>query len=410
MKKYVILIFFLIFFLNWSFGQEKPYVLIVSFDGFRHDYVERFDLPNFKGFINEGSQAEALIPSFPSKTFPNHYAIITGLYPGHNGLVDNQFYDIKRKEFFTMREREKVTDKYYYGGVPLWTLAQQHGMKTASYFWVGSESPTEGDHPDYYYTYDESVPFETRVTKVAEWLKLPEMERPQFITLYFSSPDHESHGFGPLSEEARLAAVRMDSLLGMLMTQIEKIDLPVNTLLVSDHGMKELTFRDETFIFLDEIMDLKNKSIIWSNGGTQTHIYTKSKDQADSLFEVIKAKQKHFTVLRKSQYKEEWNFDHYRSGDLMLTADPGFYIYERNRKHLMKKQELGTKMGVHGYDPLMEPDMHGIFYAKGPNVQNGVVLPPFQNIHIYPFIAQILGLEVPSIDGEAEVLNPILKK
>lgn len=407
-KSRVILL--ILFWIVASAHAQTPYVVLVSFDGFRHDYVEQYDLPNFKAFINAGSRAEGLIPSFPSKTFPNHYTIVTGLYPGHHGLVDNQFYDNKRKETYSLSNRKRVTDPYYYGGIPLWTLVQQNGMKSASYFWVGSEIPDDGHHPDYYFPYDESVPFEKRVDKVIEWLRLPEQDRPHFITLYFSSPDHEGHDFGPNSVQANKALQRMDSLLGKLMKGVKSTALPVNIILVSDHGMKELEMKSDTFIFLDELFSLKDSSLKVVNGGTQTHIYTSNSNQTDSLYSILKSRESNYKVFRKSDFKPAWNYDHYRAGNLLILANPGYYIRESGREKYMAKQKQGSKFGVHGYDPDEVEEMRGIFYAQGPNIKSGVVVPAFCNIHIYPLIAEILNLPLPEIDGKREVLQSIYQK
>lgn len=397
-------------FLVWvgfSCHGQQSYVILVSFDGFRHDYVERYDLPNFKKFIKKGSAAQALIPSFPSKTFPNHYTIVTGLYPGNHGLVDNTFYDRIRNTVYSMSQREKVQDPYYYGGLPLWRLVQQHGMKSASYFWVGSEIPMDGLHPDYFYQYDGSVPFESRIDKVLEWLALPEIDRPRFITLYFSSPDHEAHEFGPVSPETRNAVHRADSLLGKLMNGLEKIELPVNVILVSDHGMREMEMKWETFIFLDEVIDTHSKKIEVVSSGTQTHIYTTHELQADSLYAAIKEREKNFKVLKKPDYKASWHYDHPRTGDLMLIAEPGYYFRDRGNDRFEQEGDI-KKFGVHGYDPYLVKDMWGIFYANGPNVKQGLTIPAFHNVHIYPFIAKILGVPVPDgIDGKEEVLFSI---
>ena len=170
--------------------QAAPYVILISFDGFRYDYVNNYNPPNFKAFIAKGSQAEAIIPSFPSKTFPNHYSLVTGLMPGHHGLVDNQFYDAPRNEWYGMRDKQRVSDPYYYGGVPLWQLAKENGMKSASFFWVGSELSDERRRPDYYFPFDDKIPPKVRINQALNWLKLSESERPHLITLYFSFPDH----------------------------------------------------------------------------------------------------------------------------------------------------------------------------------------------------------------------------
>lgn len=391
-------------------AQDTPYVIMVSFDGFRHDYVARYDLPNFRAFLERGSQARGLLPSFPSKTFPNHYSLVTGLYPGHHGLVNNEFFDPDRREYYSMDVVERLRDPYYYGGTPLWRLAHEHNIRTASYFWVGSEIPGEGQHPDYCFPYDEEVPFSARVDQVLAWLKLPERDRPHFITLYFSSPDHEAHLYGPNSEQVAAALLDVDAMLGKLMAGIDESGLPVNVILVSDHGLKELEFRDETFIFLDEIMDVNNRSIVFVNAGSQVHFYLRDGTQRDSLAAALKVHASNFDVVRAGHFPRRWNFEHKRSGDLLLVAHPGYYFRNGNRKSYMKKRTYAAKFGVHGYDPDVEADMMGIFYACGPNIRPGITLPAFRNVHVYPLMARILGLDTPPIDGKFRVLKAIYRQ
>jgi predicted AlkP superfamily pyrophosphatase or phosphodiesterase len=411
MKRTFLFIVFLVACFRIQAQQESaPYVIMVSFDGFRYDYLKKINPPNFKAFIAKGSQAEALIPSFPSKTFPNHYTLVTGLNPGNHGLVDNSFYDRKRNEFYSMRNKERVSDPYYYGGVPLWELAKRNGIKSASFFWVGTELTDESRRPDYYFPFDDKINPQQRVDQVIAWLKLPPAERPHFITLYFSFPDHEGHTYGPNSEEARVAVLRADTLLGNLMHGIETTKLPVNVILVSDHGMKELTVKEETYIFIDELIDRKNPAVKVANGGTQTHLYVENKNAEDSVYAILKKNEKNYTVMRKNEFPERWNYNNYRVGDLMVIADEGYYIREGSRERFLKGAKIGSNEGVHGYDPAEVTDMRGIFYAQGPNIKPGMVLAPFQNIHIYPLVAKILGLPLPKIDGNPKVLNKLYKK
>ncbi|HEY0742143.1 MAG TPA: ectonucleotide pyrophosphatase/phosphodiesterase [Chryseosolibacter sp.] len=385
--------------------NEEPFVILVSFDGFRHDYVERFQLPNFKKFIQEGSAAAGLIPSFPSKTFPNHYTIVTGLYPGNHGLVDNGFYDPDQEKLYTMKNREVVTDSSFYGGIPLWQLAKQNGIKSASYFWVGSELRQENLHPDYYYSYDQSVPFGNRIDKIIDWLSLPEEERPHMITLYFSSPDYESHRHGPVAPETKAVVQQMDSLLGVLVHRVDNTKLPVNIVLVSDHGMLELVDKTETYIFIDELVK-QSSTIKVVNGGTQAHLYTRSTTQRDSLASALKKRAKDFSVVVNNDFPTEWHYVNPRSGDILMIAKPGKYIVSGlKRDH----KPSGGTFGVHGYDPAKVKDMNGIFYARGPRVKAGMKVPAFSNIHIYPFVAAMLDMPLPPIDGDERVLNPLLR-
>jgi len=404
------LTFLLLCILTKAQQNSVPCVVLVSFDGFRHDYVKNFNPPNFKKFIAKGSAAESMIPSFPSKTFPNHYTIVTGLNPGNHGLVDNTFYDRKRNVTYGMRKQELVVDPYYYGGVPLWELAKRNGVKSASYFWVGSEMSDDARRPDYYFQFNDSIDPNVKVDQVINWLKLPESERPHLITLYFSSPDHEGHDFGPHAQQTKQAVLKADSLLNRLMTGIESTKLPVNVILVSDHGMYELTVQEETYIFIDELINRKDPSVKLANGGTQTHLYFSDPHKRDSVYAVLKKHEGKFTVLKKEEFPFRWHYQHERVGDLLVEAKPGYYIREGSRERFLKSAKIGSKTGVHGYDPEATTDVRGIFYASGPNIKSGIALAPFQNIHVYPLIAKILKLPLPEIDGREEVLKKLYKK
>ncbi|HEY9044909.1 MAG TPA: ectonucleotide pyrophosphatase/phosphodiesterase [Ohtaekwangia sp.] len=387
--------------------QRTPYVILVSFDGFRYDYVAKFNPPNFKDFIKKGAAAQGLIPSFPSKTFPNHYTLVTGLYPGHHGLVDNQFYDPALRKPYGMKDKTAVGDTAFYGGIPLWQLAQQNGVHAASFFWVGSEAAVKGIMPDYSIPYDEAVPNNKRVDQTITWLKLRENKRPHFISLYFSLVDSEGHRSGTNSAELKNTVLKADSVLGYLMQQLKTVKVPVNVILVSDHGMYELKQDEATFIPLYKLYNIADPKIVTANGGTQAHIYTGNAGRTDSLYTVLKKEEKHFKVYKREETPVAWHYDLPRIGDLLVVAEPGYYIQDKPRAF---GNWQSTAFGVHGYDPSVVKEMQGIFYAIGPNVKAGVTITPFENIHVYPFIAKILGLPIPAIDGDFNVLKPIYKK
>lgn len=402
MKKLLLLI--CLFTLQKSVAQKQtPYVILVSLDGFRYDYVTKYNPPNLQTIIHEGAAAEALISSFPSKTFPNHYTLVTGLYPGHHGLVDNSFYDPTQKKGYGMKDRKAVEDASFYGGTPLWQLVQQHGMKSASFFWVGSEVSIHGKYPDYYLKYDDHFPNEKRVDQVIEWLKLPEPDRPHFISLYFSLVDTEGHNYGPNSKQLKQSVLKADSLLGRLTSELKKIKLPVNVIIVSDHGMVELKQDKSTYLTLNKMFNIKDTSVVFVNGGTQTHFYTR---KPDSLYQLLKKQEDHFKVYKSSQFPSRWHYDHPRSGDVLMVAEPGYYI-QVNERNLSEAAAASPVFGAHGFDPMMVKDMYGIFYAVGPNIKTGVTVKPFENIHVYPFIAKIMGLKTPTIDGNIKVLESI---
>lgn len=393
-----------------SFAQNSSSVLLVSFDGFRHDYIDKYDLKNFKAFRDKGASAEGFIPCYPSLTFPNHYSIVTGMIPAHHGLVDNSFYDSALRVTYTIGNRELVSKADFYGGTPLWTLAKQQGLKSASYFWVGSEIDDPAKRPDKYFVYDVKTDFQTRVDTVLSWLNKKDSERPRIITLYFNEPDHVAHETGPNSEETHAILLKMDSVLGMLMDGIKKVKAPVNTILVSDHGMTELTAKDETYVFLDELFDVKSNKVKPVVSSGLAHLYVDDKNTRDSLYTLLKSKENHFKIYRRNELPNQMQLNHYRVGDLVMVADHPYYIRLGDRKAFTQRMKAGSHFGVHGYDPTTVNDMRGIFLAQGPNVKKGMKVGLIRNIDIYPFVTKILGLKNPQIDGDPKALEKVYVK
>lgn len=410
-KTFVSLFFLLISFSVFSQSKDVPYVVMISFDGFRYDYVQKYAPKHIKKFIKKGAAATSMLPSYPSKTFPNHYTLVTGLYPAHHGLVDNSFYDADRDAFYTMRQRDKVEDPYYYGGLPIWQLVQQNGMKAASFFWVGSEAPIQGLYPTYYHNFNNSIPNKNRIQAVFDWLNLPEAERPHLITVYFSQVDSIGHKFGPNAPQTQAAVMEADNLVGMLMAGLKKIDLPVNVILTSDHGMYEMKNEADKFLYTEDVLaGLDNKDFVFVNSGTHANVFLKDKSKEEEFFKRIAAKENHFKVYKRADIPKNLYYnDHPRIGDLTLMAETGYSFY--SRESLTKKPETRKVWGVHGFDPYTTPEMGAIFYANGPNIKKGKTIPAFQNIHVYPFIATLLGIPVPqNIDGDAKVLEGIIRK
>jgi predicted AlkP superfamily pyrophosphatase or phosphodiesterase len=390
--------------------QETPYVIMISFDGFRHDYVEKYDAPNFKKFIAEGASAEAMIPSFPSKTFPNHYSLVTGLYPGNHGLVDNSFYDKELDLQYGIGNRSMVENSAFYGGLPLWQLVQQNGMKSASYFWVGSETAIAGSFPDYYHIYDEKIKNEDRITAVIDWLNLPKSERPNFISLYFALVDSQSHRTGPNSEETKQTVLEADRLLGLLMEELKNVDLPVNVIITSDHGMNEIQPKDENLITYEDVLKgLNQKEFRFVSNGAHAHFYVQDKANIDQIYNGLKTKENHFKVYKKDEFPANWHYNNERVGDILVTMDADYYLTSASNK--ARQIAASITRGEHGFDPYVTEDMGAIFYANGPNIKADAKLPKFENVNVYPLVAQILGItQLPEIDGKLEVLKSIYRR
>lgn len=396
-----------LFLFLWAFpcgaNAQKAYVVLVSYDGFRHDYVDRFDLPNFKKFIRSGASAAALVPSFPSLTFPNHYTLITGLYPGHHGIISNRFVDRPSGREYTMDDADAVTDAYFYRGLPLWQLAQKHGMITASYFWVGSEARIHGQLPTYSVPYDYRIPNAARVQKVLEWFSYPEERRPRFVSLYFSMTDHAGHLSGPNGQEVREAALEADSMLGLLMEGVVRTGLAINVIVVSDHGMHDMRTEDRTFIDLERMIPKGLDGVNVITSSTLSNLYISDSTRKEEIYRALSGKDGRFRIFYREQLPAKWNYlDSDRTGDLVVVAEPGYYVVSAHRG----KKESDT-WGAHGFDPDVDEQMHGIFYASGPNIRGGARVSKFRNVHVYPFIARILGLPLPVIDGDPAVLEPL---
>lgn len=409
-----ILVFFLALFTFQTFAQQtkEPIVILISLDGFRYDYVERFQPENLSQFISNGTSAKSLIPSFPTKTFPNHYTIATGLKPEHHGIVDNSFYNPSKDQEYKSNKRELVTDGSWYGGTPLWVLAEQNGMKAASFFFVGSEADVQGVRPSYYFDYDVRINNLTRVSQVFEWLQLPEEERPRMITIYFSDMDDEGHRYGPTNDEKlSMRLEQLDRQLGALFEGVKSLDLDVNIFIVSDHGMADVSL--EKYIPLDLITQGISGRVV--NSGALAHIYLDDPKEKAKAITQMRDKAEGYIVFDPSEgeYYKDMNSYGDRIGDIIILADLEYYLIdnEESREVIARRMRIDKTevRGTHGYSQEYS-EMHGIFYANGPQVKSGLTIDSFENIHIYPMICKILGLPIPeNIDGKLEVLEPILK-
>ena len=393
------LIRFLIIFINLSllFSYNNQYVLVISFDGFRYDYLEIAQTPNFDRFIENGVHAKSLIPVFPSLTFPNHYSIATGYYSDNHRILANSFFSKRLDKIYSMKDSETVQDGSFYGMEPIWVTAEKNGLKSATYFWIGSEAEINGYRPSIYKNYDGSVLFESRVDSIVSWFEYPEEKRPKLSMLYFSEPDHSGHLYGPTDNKTLFQIELADSLLGYLIDSINNLDIAhlINIILVSDHGMVEVS--EEKMINIDDYL---NVNYVSYGKGPYIEIYDIQNGNNDSTIQIP-----HITTYSKQNIPLEYHFKTQNSGDYLLLADSGWFLYTNND---LEKQGLKIK-GMHGYDPF-DMNMHGIFYAYGPNFKKNLSISTFESIHIYPIICRILNIEPNNdIDGNLDVLQFILK-
>ncbi|WP_228388347.1 ectonucleotide pyrophosphatase/phosphodiesterase [Chryseobacterium sp. CBo1] len=387
-------------------ARNKPYVIMISTDGFRYDYAKKYNAKNLLKLSKDGVQAKAMIPSYPSITFPNHWTLITGLYPSHHGLVDNFFYDYKRNEAYAMSNRKNAEDGSWYGGIPLWSLAEKQNMISASLQWVGSASNAGGIRPTYYYPYHEKFTPSEKVSKVINWLKLPEDKRPHFISLYFPEVDRAGHHFGPEAGETEVAVQLIDNAIGELVQKVKDLGLKnVNFIFVSDHGMIKVDGGNP--LEIPEILLDKNRFDFY-NSQTLLRVYVKNTDEVKKVYKELKAsKTDDYEVYLDKKLPKYLHFatkdDKYnRIGQILLIPKAPKIFLEKGKK---------TSVGKHGYNPRMVPEMKTTFLAWGSEFKNNLVIDEFENINIYPLVAEILGLKITEpVDGKLKILKETLKK
>ena len=379
---------------------------MISFDGFRSDYLDWYDTPNMDNFISNGVRAEGLIPVFVSKTFPNHYSIATGLYAENHGLIGNHFYDPLLDDEYSLSDRSKVEDPKFYEGEPIWVTAEKNNIQTASYFWVGSEAPIKNTYPTRWKRYDHDFPFDSRIDSVVNWLSMPKKQRPNLCLLYFHEPDHTGHETGPKSNETAMMVTKIDSLFGILITKLEQLPIVknLNILVVSDHGMTEIS-SERTIDLSNHIETSKMKQ---EGSGPYSLLYDMDKNEIGNIVDKLNTVPK-ISAYAKKDIPDRYHFKHHhRIKDVLVIADEGWYI---NNQAISSSSKIGAyipKGGTHGYDNQLK-SMHALFIANGPAFKKGIKVPPFENVNIYPLICHILNIDPnKNIDGNLENIIHIL--
>jgi hypothetical protein len=385
---------------NSAQAQKQHYVVLVSLDGFRWDYARRFGARHLLALGKEGVWApEGMLPSYPSLTFPNHYAIVTGLYPEHNGLVANSFYDETKNARYAPADAKAVADGSWYSGVPLWSLAESQGMRSACLFWPGSEAKIAGYRPTYYLHFDDKIDDDARLEQVLEWLRLPEADRPHFITLYYSEPDHEGHEFGPEAPQTRAAILKVDRLVGKLKTGLDTTRLPIDLVVVSDHGM---TKTEDGWVTLDQFADLAGFETVGPL------LYGKSETDRARVYNQLKHASEKFVAYRRSEVPAGLHYNqNAREGDPVILATGAYAI--RAHRPPADSEDRPPTVGMHGLNARQVPEMKASFFAAGPDIIAGKSVAPFENVNLYPWVAHLLGLQSPKTDGSMDVLGGTLR-
>ncbi|MEX0823334.1 MAG: ectonucleotide pyrophosphatase/phosphodiesterase [Balneolaceae bacterium] len=403
--KYHLLLLFLA--LGWIIGCSSPQerepqkVLLISIDGFMPQYMERYETPSLDYLADEGVLAEYMTPVFPTKTFPNHYSIVTGLYTENTGLIANNMYDPEMDAYFSLGNRGAVSDGRWYGGEPIWVTAEKQGVRTAAMFWPGSEAPIKDTYATRWMPYDDDMDYTARVDSIISWLQIEDETAPDFLTLYFSKVDSYGHRYGTDSDSTAAAVREIDGYLGYLMDNLKETGQwdDLNILITSDHGMADIS--EERVIILDDIINMDDVAVIdWTPVG----MIQPDEGKTESVYQALKEAENHYQVYKKEEIPEVYRVkNHRRVPDIMMIADVGYTITTND---FLENREISG--ATHGYDHRT-PEMRSFFLAAGPSIKKGEKVDSFQNIHLYELMAHLLNIEPAPNDGSLDTLRHILR-
>lgn len=387
--------------------SEKPArpapILFISLDGFRSDYCELYpeQTPNLRRLRAEGASARSLIAVFPSNTFPNHYSIVTGLRPSHHGIINNRFFDPTVGRFFHYNQAAANNDPFWWGGEPVWITAVRQGRASACYFWPGSETAIQGRRPTFWKPYDYSIPFAQRLAELIDWLKLPPGQQPAVIAFYLEEANSVGHNSGPGSPELGRTLKILDDRIGAIINGAADNHIPLNLVLVSDHGMAPR--QPDQVVIIDDYVDLASVQIDYdgpvaglrpNDGNTEALLAKLSKLPPQARAMAKDALPKHLGVSENPRFPPVW-----------ILVDEGWHVQRRSQFDLYRDR---PSKGEHGYDPMLA-SMQGILIVHGPAFRkDGATTEPAENIHIYNLICAAAGLTPAPNDGDDRLVRAFI--
>jgi predicted AlkP superfamily pyrophosphatase or phosphodiesterase len=377
-------------------------LILISIDGYRADYFARGLSPTLAALAADGVHAQSMRSAFPTLTFPNHYTIVTGLYPDHHGIVNNRFIDPATGEKFIYNDPTTTADPKWWGGEPLWVSAQRQGKHAATMFWPGTNVAIDGVRPERWAAFDGNMTPHERVAHALEWLDLPPAQRPDFLTLYFEQVDHAGHDHGPDAPEVNAALGDVDRALGELIDGLKQRHLfdAANIAIVSDHGLTSTS--PDRVLVLDDIIDIGDADVI--NTGILAGLAAKPGHEAQ-VEQALLAPHEHMQCWKKQDVPARLHYGtNPRIPPLLCLADDGWLIGTREA---MSRPNHHISLGEHGYDND-DPNMRALFIAHGPAFRHGLTIPQFNNVDLYPLLARLLRIHPAPNDGNPATLAPVL--
>lgn len=393
-----------------------PTTILISLDGFRADFLQRGLTPILNGFIREGVSPKYMLPSFPSVTFPNHYTMVTGLYPESHGVVGNSYWDPVLQEEFYYTHPDAMQAKWWQGGEPIWATAEEQGVRVATHMWPGSEAHIGDFEPAFVDKYNGSELLERKVSTILGYLDKPgpdmlniatvvDDQRPQLIAAYVPNVDADGHKYGPNSTAIRDTIQSVDTMLDLLLTGLNDRNLTdlVNVVVVSDHGMA--TTSTERTIQFEDLVD--PELIEHIDGWPHYGLRPKNPNTIGELYQdlFLKAEQgEGFDVYTKETMPKRYHFtNNDRIAPLWIVPRTGWAIVMRNEfdvETAKANDDVYHPRGIHGYDHE-HPLMRAIFVARGPSFPHrpGSRVEVFQNIEVYNILCDSIGVHPKANNG-----------
>ena len=394
---FILLLLSLVGLCSQAAGRDN-YTVIISLDGLRWDYLDTYDVPFMNQLAREGVKA-VMQPSFPSKTFPNHYTLATGLTPDHHGIIANIFWDREKGVEFSLKNKVTRADGKYYGGDPVWLTAKHQGVKTATVFWVGSDVAVNGEHPTYWRDYQtEQLDFEGRVDEVIRLLSMPEQDRPHLVMAYFEEPDRSGHNYGPMNRLTRRALEEVDRLLSMMWTRIQMLPIAdkVNLIITGDHGMTSVD--PKRFVDIDDVLPQRWYERFCND--YPTLIYASAPQYIDSICNALQGVD-HIRAWKKADIPAYLGYGTNKNmGDVVVLPDVGWLFADKPSQ---------KQRGSHGFDHTAA-DMQVGFRAIGPDFKVGYTKADrFRNVCVYPLLCYLLGVTPSPNDGNLDEVADMLR-
>ncbi len=385
---------------------ERAPVLLISLDGFRWDYTRLHPAatPHLRELMRTGVAAEALVPVYPTNTFPNHYSIVTGLYPSSHGIVNNRMFDPERGSVFVYNQAASAGDGRWWGGEPIWVTAAKQGRASACSFWPGSEAQIAGHRPTFWQRYNYSIPFEERLAELLGWLALPPDRRPVVITFYLEETNSFGHRYGPDAPETIRAIQLLDTRVGQIVEAARAAGHALNIVVVSDHGMTPST--PDRVLILDDYVDLDTVQVDFDE--TAVGLRPAPGHTVDEIMTSLARLPRGANAYRASDLPAHFHLDatHPRVPPVWIVPDEGWHVV---RGSWWRQFRATLYRGQHGYDPAL-PSMRGILVANGPAFRDdGAVLPAVENIHVYNALCAAAGLYPAFNDGDDRLVRGMLR-